>query len=66
MCWRRCWRKELGHPYLLWTDEGWMYLAVVLDLFNREVIGWSMKPRMTTDIVVDSLKREQNQEKLAA
>ena len=43
-----------------------MYLAVVLDLFNREVIGWSMKPRMTTDIVVDSLKREQNQEKLAA
>lgn len=26
------------HPYL-WTDEGWLYLAIVLDLFNREVIG---------------------------
>jgi len=37
------------------TDEGWLYLAVVLDLFNREVVGWSIKPRMTADIVVDAL-----------
>ncbi|MBR7780210.1 DDE-type integrase/transposase/recombinase [Undibacterium sp. BYS50W] len=37
------------------TDEGWLYLAIVLDLFNREVIGWSLKPRMTTDIVMDAL-----------
>ena len=39
----------------IWTDEGWLYLAVVLDLFNREVVGWSIKPRMTTDIVLDAL-----------
>jgi len=39
----------------LWTDEGWMYLAIVLDLFNREVVGWSLKPRMTADIVTDAL-----------
>jgi putative transposase len=39
----------------LWTDEGWLYLAIVMDLFNREVIGWSLKPRMTTDIVLDAL-----------
>lgn len=39
----------------IWTDEGWLYLAVVLDLFNREVVGWSIKPRMTADIVVDAL-----------
>ena len=39
----------------IWTDEGWLYLAVVLDLFNREVVGWSIKPRMTTDIVIDAL-----------
>jgi putative transposase len=39
----------------LWTDEGWLYLAIVLDLFNREVIGWSLKPRMTSDIVTDAL-----------
>lgn len=39
----------------IWTDEGWLYLAVVLDLFNREVVGWSIKPRMTADIVMDAL-----------
>ena len=39
----------------LWTDEGWLYLAIVLDLFNRQVVGWSLKPRMTADIVTDAL-----------
>jgi transposase InsO family protein len=39
----------------LWTDEGWLYLAIVLDLFNREVVGWSLKPRMTADLVGDAL-----------
>ena len=38
----------------LWTDEGWLYLAIVLDLFNREV-GWSLQPCMTADIVTDAL-----------
>jgi putative transposase len=38
----------------LWTDEGWLYLAIVLDLFNREVVGWSLKPRMTADLVTDA------------
>jgi putative transposase len=37
------------------TSEGWLYLAVVIDLFNREVIGWSIKSRMTADIVTDAL-----------
>lgn len=37
------------------TGEGWLYLAVVLDLFNREVIGWSIKSRMTADIATDAL-----------
>jgi len=39
----------------IWTDEGWLYLAIVLDLFNREIVGWSLKPRMTADIVTDAL-----------
>ena len=39
----------------LWTDEGWLYLAIGLDLFNREVVGWSLQPRMTADIVIDAL-----------
>jgi transposase InsO family protein len=48
----RVWTSDITY---LWTDEGWLYLAIVLDLFNREVIGWSLKPRMTTDIVTDAL-----------
>ncbi len=39
----------------IWTLEGWLYLAVVLDLFSRRVIGWSMQPRMTSDLVSDAL-----------
>jgi len=39
----------------IWTDAGWLYLAIVLDLFNREVVGWSVQPRMTADIVVHAL-----------
>ena len=46
------WSADLTY---LWTGEGWLYLAVVLDLFNREVVGWSIKPRMTADIVMDAL-----------
>jgi len=37
------------------TYEGWLYLAVVLDLFSRQVIGWSMKPRMYSDLAIDAL-----------
>jgi len=35
--------------------EGWLYLAIVLDLFKREIVGGSIKPRMTADIVSDAL-----------
>ncbi|TKB45796.1 IS3 family transposase, partial [Ferrimonas sediminicola] len=37
------------------THEGWLYLAVVIDLFSRQVVGWAMKPRMTTDLATDAL-----------
>ena len=37
------------------TQEGWLYLAVVLDLFSRQIIGWAMRPRMTADLAVDAL-----------
>jgi putative transposase len=48
----QAWSADLTY---VWTDEGWLYLAVVLDLFNREIVGWSIKPRMTVDIVTDAL-----------
>jgi putative transposase len=37
------------------TFEGWLYLAVMLDLFSRQVVGWSMKPQMTSDLAIDAL-----------
>ncbi len=37
------------------TQDSWLYLAIVLDLFNWEVVGWPLKPRMTADIVTDAL-----------
>ncbi len=37
------------------TREGWLYLAIILDLFSRQVIGWSMNTRNNTDLVQDAL-----------
>ncbi len=37
------------------TQEGWLYLAVVLDLFSRQVIGWSMQPQLTRDLVIQAV-----------
>ena len=44
-----------GDITYIWTDEGWVYLAVFLDLYSRLVVGWSMSERMTSDLVVDAL-----------
>lgn len=40
----------------IWTQEGWLYLAVVLDLFSRQVVGWSLNRRMTKQLVMDALR----------
>jgi transposase InsO family protein len=39
----------------LWTRQGWMYLAVILDLYSRKVVGWSLAERMTAALVCDAL-----------
>lgn len=39
----------------IWTQEGWLYLAVVLDLFSRKIVGWSMSPRMKAPLICDAL-----------
>ena len=39
----------------IWTAEGWLFLAVVLDLFSRRVVGWSMQSRMSAELVTDAL-----------
>lgn len=46
----------VGDITYLGTDEGWLYLAVVLDLHSRKVVGWSMSERMTATLVCDALR----------
>ena len=46
------------------TDEGWLYLAVVLDLYSRKVVGWSMGERMPTSLVCDALRMALFQRKM--
>jgi putative transposase len=48
------WRADITD---LWTDEGGRYLAIVLDLFNRAVVGGSLMPRRTANRVSDALTR---------
>lgn len=49
-------QKWAGDITYLRTDEGWLYLAVVIDLWSRAVIGWSMSPRMTVQLACDALQ----------
>jgi putative transposase len=49
-------QKWAGDITYLMTSEGWLYLAVVIDLYSRSVIGWSMSSRMTAKLTCDALK----------
>ena len=40
----------------VWTQEGWLYLACILDLYSRRVVGWSMDSRMKTQLVLEALR----------
>ncbi len=46
----------VGDITYLWTQEGWLYLAVVIDLYSRRVVGWSMSTRMQAELVCDALQ----------
>ena len=46
----------VGDITYIGTDEGWLYLAVVLDLYSRKVVGWSMGERMPASLVCDALR----------
>lgn len=47
----RIWVSDVTY---VWTREGWLYLATVLDLFSRQVVGWAMSRRMTQELVMDA------------
>jgi putative transposase len=40
----------------LWTTEGWLYLAIVVDLYSRLAVGWAMNERMTTPLISEALQ----------
>lgn len=45
----------VGDITYIWTQEGWLYLAVVIDLYSRKVVGWSMDKRMVAGLVCNAL-----------
>ena len=49
----RLWTGDITY---IWTAEGWLYLAVVLDVFSRRIVGWSMNKRMTDELVSTAFK----------
>jgi putative transposase len=48
-------RKWIADFTYVWTAEGWLYVAAVIDLFSRRVVGWSMKAEMNAQLVTDAL-----------
>jgi putative transposase len=48
-------QKWIADFTYIWTAEGWLYVAAVIDLFSRRVVGWSMKAEMTAGLVTDAL-----------
>jgi len=49
----RVWSADLTY---LWTGEGWLFLAVILDLASRRVVGWSVRPRMDQELTLSALR----------
>jgi transposase InsO family protein len=41
----------------IWTEEGWLYLAIILDLFSRMIVGWSMSNRINAKLVTDAIEQ---------
>ena len=48
-------RKWAGDISYVWTAQGWLYLAVILDLHSRRVIGWAVSDRMKKDLAIQAL-----------
>ena len=49
----RVWASDISY---VWTAEGWLYLAVVIDLYARKVVGWSLGKRLTSALACDALR----------
>ncbi len=51
-------QKWIADFTYIWTAEGWLYVAAVIDLFSRRVVGWSMKAEMTAQLVAVDFRLE--------
>ena len=54
------WVADITYIY---TKEGWLYLSTIMDLYSRRIIGWSMKNRITQDLVIEALNMAIKQRK---
>ena len=50
----RKWTSDITY---IWTHEGWLYLAVILDIYSRKVVGWSMSGHLTKKLTIDALNQ---------
>jgi transposase InsO family protein len=50
----RLWSSDITY---IWTKEGWLYLSVVLDVYSRRIVGWSMNRRLTKELVIDAVNQ---------
>lgn len=50
----RKWGVDISY---VWTAEGWLYLAIVLDLFSRRIVGWAVSDRLKKDLALTALRR---------
>jgi len=50
----------------IWTDERWLYLAVVLDVYNRKVVGWCLSERLTKELVLEAIQQAVDRERPGA
>ena len=54
------WVADITYIY---TQEGWLYLPTIMDLYSRKIVGWSMKNRITQDLVIEALNMAIKQRK---
>jgi putative transposase len=69
ICWNKTSKQRLRMKYgwqisrYISTDEGWLYLASIMDLYTRKIVGWYIDTRMTKELVIKALQRALNSEK---
>jgi putative transposase len=49
----KIWTSDITY---LWTREGWLYLAVIMDIYSRKIVGWSVSPSLSTELIIRALR----------